>query len=223
MYSLIFDTTGAACSILLQKNGQNIKKYEQSMEFGQAEILIPQIKNILDDTNISFKNIQNLFVCTGPGSFTGVRSSISAARVFGIASPNLKIGGVSAFEAYIKTLLPQDISEINAVIIETRRDDFYAQFFDHHLQKVSEPEAISYENLLTKLKKKGVSVSLVGDGVKRFLNIPSGLCLRSIKIFDNLPIEAIADIGHQQLKNKKLNYPKPLYLRAPDVTPPTKI
>ena len=72
------------------------------------------------------------------------------------------------------------------------------------------------------LKKDGCLVSLVGDGVEHFLDRPSGLTLHAIKMYDVLPIRALMKAGQALLKEKKLNYPKPLYLRAPDVTIPAK-
>lgn len=222
MYSLTFDTTGAACSIILQKDGITLNKFEQVMDFGQAEVLMPQIQKMLVDSKIAFADLDSLFVCVGPGSFTGVRSGIAAAKVFSLASPKLTVGGVSAFEAYIRAFDEREISEVNAVIIETRRDDFYVQLFDRHLQKMEEPQALDYETLRSRLKDKGCLVSLIGDGVERFLSKPSGLNLHAIKMCDSLPIEMLAVAGLKQLSDKKVNYPKPLYLRAPDVTLPNK-
>ena len=178
------------------------------------------MQNMLKSNNITFSDIAALFVCVGPGSFTGVRSSISAARVFNIACPNLKVGGISAFDAYINVLSEEELAEVNAVIIETRRDDFYIQTFDKKLNKISEAMALERETIIDVLKDFGCNVSLVGDGVERFLMQPSGLCLKTIKILDSLPIKILAQTGLKQLENKKLNYPKPLYLRAPDVTMP---
>ena len=222
MYSLAFDTTGAGCGIALAKEEKILAEFEKESEFGQAEILIPQIKNMLQEQNLTFKELSALFVCVGPGSFTGVRSSIAAARVFGFATPELKLSGVTAFEAYWETLSEEEISEKNAVIIETRRDDFYIQIFDNRLQKIMEPAALSYEEALKLLKKDGCLVSLIGDGVERFLDRPSGLTIHAVKMYDTLPIEALMKAGQKLLKEKKLNYPKPLYLRAPDVTSPLK-
>lgn len=222
MYSLTFDTTGAACSIVLQKDGKTLNKFAQAMDFGQAEVLMPQIKNILSSAGIAFADLGALFVCVGPGSFTGVRSGIAAAKVFGLVAPNLAVGGVSAFDGYVKTFDETEIADINAVIIETRRDDFYVQFFDRHLQKITEPQAMEYGNLLEFLKDKGCLVSLAGDGVERFLNRPSGLNIHAVKMYDSLPVEALAAAGLKQLADKKVNYPKPLYLRAPDVTMPNR-
>jgi tRNA threonylcarbamoyladenosine biosynthesis protein TsaB len=201
---------------------ENIKDcFEQKMDFGQSEVLISQIKIILEKNNLLFRDIGAVFVCTGPGSFTGVRASISAARVFGVALPDLKIGGISAFEAYKKSFCKNDIAETNAIIIETRRDDFYVQLFDKNMQSTCDPMVMTYSELLGALKMKGCMVSLAGDGVERFLNQPSGLCLHAIKMFDSAPIEYIAKAGIEALKNKRLNFPKPLYLRAPDVSSPS--
>lgn len=222
MYSLAFDTTGAACNILLLKGGDILSRFEQSMDFGQAEALMPQLKRMLEENNLRFADIGALFVCVGPGSFTGVRSGIAAARVFALASPRLKVSGVSAFDAYLQTFDEEDIAETNAVIIETRRDDFYVQLFDRHLQKITEPQALGRSDIIAMLKDKGCLVSLSGDGVERFLNQPSGLCLHAIKMFDSLPVEALATAGFKQLKARRLDFPKPLYLRAPDVTLPSK-
>ncbi len=223
MYSLAFDTTGAGCGIILLKGADAIAKFEQNMDFGQAEILLPQIKHLLEAHQITFADLSALFVCVGPGSFTGVRSSLAAAKTFSFAQPRLKVGGISAFDAYAQTFEENDIAELNAVIIETRRDDFYVQLFDKHLQKITPPQALNYDDLLPILKDKGCLVSLAGDGVERFLNRPSGLCLHAIKMFDKLPIEALARTGLKQLVARKLNFPKPLYIRAPDVTLPQSI
>lgn len=220
MYTLIFDTSAAGCNIALLKDTEMVSSFSKLMDFGQSELLMPEIKNLLDNANITFADISAVFVCIGPGSFTGIRSSISAARVFGVALPHLQIGGISAFDAYINSFEEQEIAEVNAVIIETRREDFYVQFFDKHLQKLSEPEALHRDTIIERLKNKGCLVSIVGDGVERFLAVPSGLCLHSIKMFDTLPVAYLAKVGLKMLKDKKINYPKPLYLRAPDITLP---
>ena len=98
MYTLAFDTTAACCSIALLKDDKISRTFEQEMDFGQAEVLMPEIKNLLAKERISFSDLNLVVVCIGPGSFTGVRSSISAARTFGLTSDKLAVAGVSAFE-----------------------------------------------------------------------------------------------------------------------------
>ena len=220
MYTLAFDTTGCGCSIALLKDGKILDVFEKHSEFGQAEFLIPQMKEILEKNKLVFADIEMLFVCVGPGSFTGVRSGIAAAKVFQLASPKLVTGGVSAFEAYVESLEEKELSEVNAVIIETKREDFYVQLFDKNKKEITEPEVLLYEDLLKILKNKGIAISVCGDGVERFLSQPSGLLLHAVKLNDMIPIESLAFAGLKRLKDKKINYPKPLYLRAPDVSMP---
>ncbi len=215
MYTLAFDTTANGVSILLSKDGRTVDSFQEEMDFGQAEVLIPEIRNTLESENLQFKDLDLAVVCTGPGSFTGVRSSISAARAFGLACPNTKVIGVSAFEAYVHGLQPDEVATINAVIIETKREDFYYQLFDDKKKKITEPSAGTYEEIINQLR--GPKITLVGDGVERFLNKPSGLSLHVIKMLNCPPIEDLAACGIHKYQNKIFDFPKPLYLRAPDV------
>lgn len=215
MLTLAFDTTADCCSITLLRDNTVVEKFSEEMDFGQAETLLPQIQKILQNQNILFSDINLLAVCVGPGSFTGVRSSIAAARALSMASPRLSITGVSAFEAYVHSLDMSELSDFNAVIIETKRADFYFQLFNGRLEKLSEAEALPYEEIISRLK--GKTVTLIGNGVERFLDKPSGLVLHAIRMDKTASITDLAACAIQKFQNKKLNYPKPLYLRAPDV------
>ncbi len=215
MYSLAFDTTGASCSVALYKENHSVEVFEKSMDFGQSETLIPAIRDILENNKLSVGDLSLITVCTGPGSFTGVRSSISAARAFGIAKENLEVMGISAFEAYVSCLQEEELSNINVVVIETKRDDFYYQLFDKNRHKISEAKAACKEDIIEELKSK--KLTIVGDGVERFLFNPTGLQIAHLKMLSNLPIENLALLGIKKFENKEFNFPKPVYLRAPDV------
>jgi tRNA threonylcarbamoyladenosine biosynthesis protein TsaB len=215
MYTLAFDTTANGCSAALLKDTKIIAKFDEEMEFGQAEILIPQIQKMLEQHQLDFAQINLLGVCIGPGSFTGVRSSVATARAFALAQPHLSVTGVTAFEAYAHSLDMHELSSFNAVIIETKRDDFYFQLYSGKLEKLTEPAAVVYDDIIEQLK--GKTVTLIGNGVERFLDKPSGLVLHAIRIDKSPSISDIAACAIQKYNAQKLNYPKPLYLRAPDV------
>ena len=215
MINLAFDTTAQSCSVALMKDGVFVSTSVQKMDFGQAEALMPAIQKALTDNKLKADKLDLITVCTGPGSFTGVRSSLSAARTLGLALPQAGLIGVSAFEAYIEDMMPDELAEINAVIIETKRSDFYFQAFDMCKNSLCEPQALVYEDIISKLRNK--KVSLIGDGVERFLNKQSGLSLHVIRMEDLPPIKALAKCGEKRYLKKNLDYPKPLYLRAPDV------
>lgn len=218
MYTLSFDTTANSCSIALFSEEKCQDTFVKEMDFGQAETLIPEIDNIMKRQKLTFAELDLLVVCNGPGSFTGVRSSLSAARAFGLANPNTEVLGVSAFEGYIRSLVwnPEQIAEYNAVIIETKREDFYFQCFDNHLQPINQPVAANKEDIIKELRHK--KITLIGNGVERFLNCPTGLSLHTIIPTQNLDIKDLALCGIAKYHKKEHSYPKPLYLRAPDVS-----
>ena len=136
-------------------------------------------------------------------------------RAFGLACPQASVTGVSAFEAYAHSLDMSELASLIAVIIETKRDDFYFQLFNGKLEKLTDACALPYEEIIAQLK--GRTVTLIGNGVERFLDKPSGLVLHAIRMDRSAAITDIAACAVAKYKSKKLNYPKPLYLRAPDV------
>ena len=215
MYTLAFDTTVNFCSVALFENKNKIDSFEKQMDFGQAEVLIPTIGQMLEKQQMEFKDLNLLAVCTGPGSFTGVRSSIAAARAFILACPQVAACGVSAFDAYAADFAPEELAEVNAILVETKREDYYVQYYDKHLNKIGEPRTAFYEEIIHDLNGKKTSFS--GDGTERFLNRCSGLSLHAIKMPLNPPIDKVAFIGINKYQNKCTDFPKPLYLKAPDV------
>lgn len=215
MFTLAFDTTVNYCSIALFDGYSELDKFEQPMAFGQAEVLLPQIAALLQKHNLQFKDLSLAVVCTGPGSFTGVRASIAAARAFALACPETTVCGVSAFDAYAADFAQNELSEVNTVLIETKRDDFYVQHYDGKLNKIQPASTAFYEDIIRFLS--GKKVTLAGDGAERFLSKPSGLSLHTVKFQTNPPIDKLALAGIKMFNNKKADFPKPLYLKAPDV------
>ncbi len=217
MYSLIFDTSSFCCQVGLLKNDKIIADFIKPMDFGQAEVLLPEIKNLLDKHGLKIKDLKFISVCAGPGSFTGIRSSLSAARAFGIACPEVKLIGVSSFDSYLYSLAAEEVAERNAVIIETKREDFYVQIFDKDFNKTTDAKAMLREEIIKELKP-AKKVTLIGDGVERFLSSPSGLSLHQLKMLPFPPLEGLKLCSLHKYKNKQFEYPKPIYLKSPDIS-----
>ena len=215
MYTLAFDTTTNFCSIALLKDDKVQDVFSQSLTFGQSELLIVKIKEILDCVNLKASDLDLIAVCTGPGSFTGVRSSISLARAFALGVEKITLFGVSAFDVYVAALETSKRAEINAVIIETKRDDFYVAYYDTNLNKIEPGKTAFYDEIIRDLS--GHSVTFCGDGAERFLSKPSGLHIHDA-VFDTSPnVVTLANIGRVHCLNGDVNFPKPIYLKAADI------
>lgn len=209
MYGLIFDVCGAACGIALLKGGVIKHKFLQKADFGQADFLLPEIKNMLDKENISMEDLSFVSATTGPGSFAGLRAGIAIVKGFSIACPELKVIGINCFELYLSEL--KNLSECNLVVIETKRDDFYFQVFNSKKEPVSQPMSAPKEDILALVK--GKKISIIGDGVERFLNTSTGMAFENIVISDGISIEALSELAYKKYLDKSFNFVHPLYIK----------
>lgn len=94
---LAIDTSAAQCAVALVGDIATASRSE-SMTRGHAEALFPMIDDVLAELSVDFRDLTRIAVCTGPGSFTGLRVGIAAARglALGLGVPAL---GVTRFEA----------------------------------------------------------------------------------------------------------------------------
>lgn len=98
MNLLALETCFGKFSIALFKNGANIAYFESAEETKQAEQLIPAIEEMLAKNNLAYKDLQAIVVCVGPGSFTGLRIGLAAAKGYELAL-KIKLIGVSSLDA----------------------------------------------------------------------------------------------------------------------------
>lgn len=211
MYTLVFDTTAGGVGIGLFNGERLVSKICKVMEFGQAEELAAGVSLVLKDNSLAFSDVGLLGVCTGPGSFTGVRAGLAFARGLCFGNPELKATGVSSFEVYARMLKEENRAAYNAVVIETKREDFYFQLFDKNLNKLTAPQALLREEIARLLK--GKQASFAGDGVERLLSVSMGLQIKDVEIFEMIDVEKMFEAVEQKFLTKSLDFPKPLYIR----------
>jgi tRNA threonylcarbamoyl adenosine modification protein YeaZ len=94
---LAFDTSAAHCAAALLLGDRVISRAEE-MTRGQAERLMPLLQEVLAEGGVTFEDLSRIGVGIGPGNFTGIRISVSAARglALGLGIPAI---GVSGFDA----------------------------------------------------------------------------------------------------------------------------
>lgn len=196
MLLLAFDTTANGVSVALHDGiDVIIKKYVEMMR-GQGEALIPMIAEIMGNANRQMKELTHIAVSLGPGSFTGVRVGLAAARGLGLAL-GIPVHGVTTFE-----IAAWQLQKPLTVILDTKRGDFYTQFFPE--KDFPEEPYIQTEENVSK-----ISGYITGDGTDLFQG-------KGIPVQNNIiPAEAIAQIAISRL-NSPLSA-EPIYLRDADV------
>lgn len=139
MYILNIETATKNCSVSLAKNGQTILCKEIAEQgYSHAERLHVFIKEILKEAGITVQDLKAIAVSKGPGSYTGLRIAVSAAKGFCYA---LEIPLISVDTLQV---LAQQVSIENGLIvpmIDARRMEVYSAAFDPNHNKIIEIQA----------------------------------------------------------------------------------
>ncbi len=120
MRVLAIDTAAQQCAVsVLMPDGTSASIAEPAMR-GQPERVVPMMGEILQQAGLRYQDLSRIAVTTGPGSFTGLRVGLAAAKGLGFALsiPVIGIGSFSAFAAS----RPDSAA---AIVIESRRDELY--------------------------------------------------------------------------------------------------
>src|SRR5665647_1929954 len=130
MRVLAIDTALEACSagVLDTERAGVVAHESRAMLRGHAEALIPLIARVLERARLTFSEIDRIAVTTGPGSFTGLRVGISAARGIALATGKPAVG-LSTLAAYAAPFIAADDTLPVVAIIDARHDHVYLQIF----------------------------------------------------------------------------------------------
>ena len=133
---LAIDTAAPRLQLALL-HGERADSIIEDMAQGQAERIFPAIDELLARNALGYKDLRRIAVTTGPGSFTGLRIGLSAARGLGLAL-NLPVIGVPSLLALS---LPVTCAHA-AVLLDARRDEAYFQAFSGPALPVTEPQLL---------------------------------------------------------------------------------
>jgi tRNA threonylcarbamoyladenosine biosynthesis protein TsaB len=137
-YILNLETSTKNCSVSLAKNGETILCKEIAEQgFSHAEKLHVFIEEILNEANVSVNQLQAIAVSKGPGSYTGLRIGVSAAKglCYALQIPLISIDTmqVLAKKAVVDGLI--------VPMIDARRMEVYSAIFDKNHNKIKDVEA----------------------------------------------------------------------------------
>lgn len=218
MRVLAIDTALAACSaaVLDTEQGDIIASESLPMARGHAEMLMPLLARLMDRSGVAFDELDRVVVTTGPGSFTGMRVGIAAARGIALAAKKPAIG-VSTLSAYAGPHLAEDETAPVVATIDARRDHVYLQVFGPGGRNVVGPRLAPLHDAVraaaeAPVRIVGSAAQSVADALAATGATPVMVDARSAP-----DIAWVARLG-ARLPNG-LSSPKPQYLRAPDAQP----
>ncbi len=213
------DTALGACSAALLDTELGIVTAQetQPMQRGHAEALMPLIERVLEQARLDFSKIDRIAVTTGPGSFTGLRVGISAARGLALASGKPAVG-LTTLAAYAAPLIAADDMVPVAAVVDARHGHVYLQLFGSGGRTLVTPRFASLAAALRAAATSG-SPRIVGNAASLFATAwPTGD--RAPILFEQRgapDIGWVARLGAAAVDTGMP--PKPLYLRAVDARP----
>ena len=164
MKILAFETSAKAASVALMERGKLLGEAYQNTGLTHSQTLMVMAEDLLKACNLTPKDVEAVAVAAGPGSFTGVRIGVAAAKGFAWGK-QLPCYGVSTLEAMAHSLgIWQGYI---CPVMDARRNQVYnALFYVNHgeITRVAPDRAIALADLGEEIKNLTEPVFLVGDG-----------------------------------------------------------
>jgi tRNA threonylcarbamoyladenosine biosynthesis protein TsaB len=218
MRVLAIDTALAACSAAVfdSTQGNTLAIETLPMTRGHAEALLPLVARVMDQAKTEFAELDRIVVTVGPGSFTGLRVGISAARAIALASSKPAVG-VTTLAAFAAPHIASDDSTPLAVVIDARHDHVYLQVFGRGGRSLVAPRIASIAEAVRTATSSptrivGSAASLVSAAWPAGEPKPK---LIEERIAPDITWVARLGVAATEAQGP----PKPLYLRLPDAQP----
>lgn len=212
-YILCIETTTTNCSVSIAHAGQTIATLEENKQnYSHSENLHLFITRVLEKAAISMSQLDAVAVSKGPGSYTGLRIGVSAAKglCFALDIPLISIDTLHAFAFQVN-----ETSDFIIPMLDARRMEVYACVFDKHKIKQEEIEAVIVdETSFLEYLEKGKTIFLgnANDKFKTVCNHPNAIFLDNTLPSAN-DMAALAYEKHKKSDFEDVAYFEPYYLK----------
>lgn len=220
MRLLAIDTALDACSVAVLDGDGGEARVTRATEVigrGHAERLMPMIAEIMAEGGVSFSGLDRIVVTTGPGSFTGLRVGLSAARGIALVV-RVPVVGVTTLAALAEEARGQVGYRADrplAVVLAARGDEVYTQGFSADGVPAGPPQVATVAALAGALAP---TAQLFGSGAGAVAAAAQAEGRAGVLGAAAWPdIAAVARLGARAKPDG--SRPEPLYLRSPDARP----
>jgi tRNA threonylcarbamoyladenosine biosynthesis protein TsaB len=219
MLILALDTALDACSaaVLDTTTSKTIAIESQPMKRGHAEALMPLIVRVMAASGVAFTALDRIAVTTGPGSFTGLRVGLSAARGIALAADK-PVVGLTTLTAYAAPFVAENGEHPIISAIDARHDHVYFQVVSGNGSPLIKPKVAPIAEALE--ASQFGAPHLVGNAAKILADRWPADAPPPFKIDPQAApdITWVAWVG--AAVSPETAPAKPYYLRAPDAKPP---
>ena len=210
---LCIETATTNCSVALSVNGSVIAlKEDKSKQFSHAERLHVFIEKALSEAQIDKSELEAIAVSKGPGSYTGLRIGVSAAKglCYSLDIPLISVGTLKSLAMQV------DVTDGLVVpMLDARRMEVYSAVFSSEEKEIrkTEAEILTHESFLEYLEKG--KVYFIGSGVEKFELISTHENATFVK--EKLPsaneMAKLAEAKYKKSDIEDVAYFEPYYLK----------
>lgn len=221
-YILNIETATKNCSVSLAKEGKTILCKEIAEEgYSHAERLHVFIEDLVQEAGIHFKDIQAIAVSQGPGSYTGLRIGVSAAKGLCYAL-NVPLIAVDTLQVLASQVQVED--GLIIPMIDARRMEVYSAIFDVKFEKIRETQAeVITENSFETISETVYFVGDCADKCKSVITKSNFIFLEEIKYPSATAMSILSFSKFQNNDFEDLAYFEPYYLKDFMITPSKKV
>lgn len=225
---LAIDTSTHASSVALldESSGRVVSRSNGSGR--HAEVLMPLIAEVLDESGTQTKELTRIVVGVGPGPFTGLRVGLMTARTMAHAL-SIPVVGVCSLDAIAcEYALDADVEEL-VVLTPARRREFYSATYDAEGIRTAGPRVVRRDDLPRQGSLVGGADATVSPDARWLALLAVEALARGEEVFDadasafEDSAESRGDSLAARIRGHVLLAPHALYLRRPDAVPPAAV
>ena len=171
MMILALESSATACSAALCRDGELVAQSYQNSGLTHSRTLLPMVRDMLKNCQLTLEQVDVIAVAAGPGSFTGLRIGVATAK--GLAWPGDKDCAPCSTLESMAWPLAHMAGSLIVCAMDARRKQVYNALFlatGTGLERLTPDRAISLEDLGAELKNYENSKIVVGDGAKLCYN-----------------------------------------------------
>lgn len=221
MIILGLDTAHGACSAAVWNNGAVLARRFELMRTGHAERLMPQAVEVMAEAGLEMAQLDRLAVTIGPGTFTGTRVALAAARGMALVL-GIPVIGVTTLEAVAVGLPPAE-GKIRVAAFDARRGELYVQAFEGDaLTPLTDPQILKVDDAASAIiaAAGGTPIEIAGTGAGLLQDALAGQGVQAATPAVEAHPDAALIARIAATRAIPALPPAPLYLREPDAKLP---
>jgi len=218
MKAIAIETSGRLGSVALLDDGAVIsqEQFEHGLQYAAA--LIPLIERLCKGQGWTVRDVQQLYVSAGPGSFTGLRIGITLAKTLAFALP-IKVVAVPTLRV-LACNAPAEAKHV-IVVLDAKREQIFTARFERVAGQLEERETAHLDSLSEMLNRSPKPVLLLGEGMKFHAKYVAGQSGIEVAAEEFWPARAAAvgELGTEMAARGQFADPltlTPVYIRVPE-------